>query len=106
LDIGSRREEISVLQELGATDGFIRRPFLYQGSWLGLLAGGLAIGLLSIALWYLQGPLNELLTSYSSGFRLRSLNLVQAAAIVLASGLLGFLGAWLASGHYLRQTRP
>src|SRR3546814_2761402 len=35
LDIQSRREEISVLQLLGATDGFIRRPFLYLGAWYG-----------------------------------------------------------------------
>src|SRR3546814_4071577 len=36
LDIQSRREEISVLQLLGATDGFIRRPFLYLGAWYGI----------------------------------------------------------------------
>src|SRR5690606_15761069 len=36
LDIQSRREEIGVLQLLGATDGFIRRPFLYLGAWYGL----------------------------------------------------------------------
>ena len=44
LDIQSRREEIGVLQQLGATDGFIRRPFLYLGAWYGLAAGALALG--------------------------------------------------------------
>src|SRR5690606_33639495 len=39
LDIQSRREEIGVLQLLGASDGFIRRPFLYLGAWYGLAAG-------------------------------------------------------------------
>ena len=33
LDIQARRDEIGVLQLLGASDGFIRRPFLYLGAW-------------------------------------------------------------------------
>ena len=45
LDIGTRREEIAVMQQLGATDGFIRRPFLYLGFWYGLAAGALALAL-------------------------------------------------------------
>src|SRR3546814_216472 len=49
LDIQSRREEISVLQLLGATDGFIRRPFLYLGAWYGIGAGAIALGLLATA---------------------------------------------------------
>ena len=49
LDIQSRREEIGVLQLLGATDGFIRRPFLYLGAWYGLAAGALALALLTAA---------------------------------------------------------
>ena len=49
LDIQSRREEIGVLQLLGASDGFIRRPFLYLGAWYGLAAGALALALLTAA---------------------------------------------------------
>ncbi len=48
LDIGTRREEIAVMQQLGATDGFIRRPFLYLGFWYGLAAGALALGLVTV----------------------------------------------------------
>ena len=47
LDIQSRREEIGVLQLLGASDGFIRRPFLYLGACYGLVAGALALALLT-----------------------------------------------------------
>ena len=63
LDIQSRREEIGVLQLLGATDGFIRRPFLYLGAWYGLGAGLLALGLLSVAHHYLAPPLAGLAAS-------------------------------------------
>src|SRR5690606_41628493 len=59
LDIGARREEIAVLQHLGATDGFVRRPFLYLGAWYGLAAGLLALLLLAVAGAFLQGPLRS-----------------------------------------------
>src|SRR3546814_16344349 len=60
LDIKSRREEISVLQLLGATDGFIRRPFLYLGAWYGIGDGAIALGLLSTAGHALRDPLAQL----------------------------------------------
>src|SRR5690606_15689932 len=42
LDIFNRREEIEVSKLIGATNAFIRRPFLYSGLWYGLLGAGLA----------------------------------------------------------------
>lgn len=106
LDIQSRKEEIGVLQLLGATDGFIRRPFLYLGAWYGLAAGALAIGLLTLANHYLAPPLAELAASYGSRFTLRGFNALQALLVVLGAGLIGWLGGGLVTGHYLRQTRP
>jgi len=106
LDIQSRREEIGVLQLLGATDGFIRRPFLYLGGCYGLAAGALALGLLTAADVALREPLVELARSYGSGFVLQGFNLHAAAAIVFGAGVLGWLGAGFVTGHYLRQTRP
>lgn len=106
LDIQSRREEIAVLQQLGATDGFIRRPFLYLGLSYGLVAGVLALGLLTAADHALREPLAELARSYGSHFALQGFDLPGALAIVLGAGILGWLGAGLVTGHYLRQTRP
>ncbi|MBE2211476.1 MAG: ABC transporter permease [Xanthomonadaceae bacterium] len=106
LDIQSRKEEIGVLQLLGATDGFIRRPFLYLGAWYGLAAGALAIGLLMLAHHYLAPPLAELAASYGSRFALQGFNPMQALLVVLGAGLLGWLGGGIVTGHYLRQTRP
>jgi cell division transport system permease protein len=106
LDIQSRREEIGVLQHLGATDGFIRRPFLYLGAWYGLAAGALAIGLLTLAAIALRAPLAELAASYGSRFMLEGFDLPTAAGVVIGATLLGWLGAGVVTGHYLRQTRP
>ena len=80
LDIQARREEIGVLQHLGATDGFIRRPFLYLGAWYGLAAGALALALLSTAAIALRAPLAELAASYGSRFSLAGFDLPMALA--------------------------
>lgn len=106
LDIQSRREEIAVLQHLGATDGFIRRPFLYLGAWYGLAAGAVALGLLGLAGIALRDPLARLSDSYASQFALHGFGLLPLLFILLAASALGWLGAGLVTGHYLRQTRP
>jgi cell division transport system permease protein len=106
LEIGNRREEIAVLQQLGATDGFIRRPFIYLGAWYGLAAGLAALALLAGAGLLLQPSLAELSGSYGSRFAPRGPEPLAAGLLLLAATAVGWLGAWLASGHHLRQTRP
>lgn len=106
LDIQARREEIGVLQLLGATDGFIRRPFLYLGACYGTLAGLIALGLLTAAEFALRAPVTELARSYGSTFVLQGFDPIRAAVAVVGAGVLGWLGAGLVTGHYLRQTRP
>jgi cell division transport system permease protein len=106
LDIQSRREELGVLQLLGASDGFIRRPFLYLGAGYGVLAGIVALALLTAADAALRDPLGQLARSYGSGFALQGFDPLQAAVTVVGAGMLGWLGAGLVTGHYLRQTRP
>ncbi len=106
LDIQGRREEIGVLQLLGATDGFIRRPFLYLGAWYGAGAGALALGLLALAGMALRTPVAELAASYGSGFALRGFLPIHAAWVLAGATVLGWLGAGVVTGHFLRQTRP
>ncbi len=106
LDIQGRREEIGVLQLLGASDGFIRRPFLYLGAWYGFGAGLVALGLLGVAGIALRAPLAALADSYGSQFALHGLDLLHGGMVLVGTVLLGWLGAWLVTGHFLRQTRP
>ena len=106
LDIQARRDEIGVLQLLGASDGFIRRPFLYLGAWYGLGAGALALLMLTAANLALDAPLAELSASYGSDFALRGLGAAQAGWVLLGATALGWLGAGVVTGHFLRQTRP
>lgn len=106
LDIQSRSEEIGVLQLLGATDGFVRRPFLYLGAWYGLAAGAIALLVLTAAALALQGPLSQLIASYGSTFRLHGPGFEGALQVLAGATALGWVGAWLATGHHLRSTRP
>lgn len=106
LDIQGRSEEIAVLQQIGATDGFIRRPFLYLGFWYGVAAGALALVLLAVAGLSLQGPLGRLVASYGSSFTMQGPGPSGALLVLAGAGALGWLGAWLATGHHLRATRP
>ena len=74
------------------------------GEWAA--AGAFAIGLLTLAAIALRAPLAELAASYGSGFILRGFDLPMAAGVVLGAAMLGWFGAGLVTGHYLRQTRP
>ena len=58
LDIENRREEIEVTKLIGASNAFVRRPFLYTGLWYGL--GGALVSwiMISLALWGLREPLS------------------------------------------------
>lgn len=53
LTVFARRREINIMKYIGATDWFVRWPFLIEGMVLGLIGSSLAIGVLAIAYDYL-----------------------------------------------------
>jgi cell division transport system permease protein len=106
LSVQNRREEIEVVKLVGATDAFIRRPFLYTGFWYGLLAGALCWIILEISLIWLQQPVANLAGLYQSQFTVSGLNVSQSAKLLLISCGLGLLGSWLSVGRHIRQIEP
>jgi len=105
LDVANRAEEIQVLNMVGAGNSFIRQPFLYSGFWYGLLGALLALLLLSLSMFYLQRPLESLLDAYGNTFEVSGLGGRGMLFVLLAGGLLGFVGAWVSVRRYLRQFR-
>lgn len=103
LQIYAQRDEIEVARLIGATDRFIRRPFLYFGGLQGLFGGLAAWGLSALALALLQGSVSRLAEAYGSHFVLSGLGLLDVAVLLAASGLLGLLGAWVAVIHTQRS---
>ncbi len=106
LDIQSRREEIVVLKLIGATDAFIRRPFLYTGACFGLLGGALAWLLVSLGLWTLSDPVQKLASLYQSDYRLSGLGLEASLVLLFGAMLLGWLGSWWTVARHLGDIEP
>lgn len=106
LAIFNRREEIEVSKLVGATDAFIRRPFLYSGLQQGLLGGLLAVLLINVGLWSLAAPLRDLAGLYDNAALVLEFSARAALVLLLFGGLLGWAGAWLAVGRHLREIEP
>jgi cell division transport system permease protein len=103
LDVANRAHEIEVLHLVGASNGFVRQPFLYLGFWYGLLGALLALILLGLCTAYLEPPLERLLVAYGNAFEFSGLGAVGGLSVLISGGLLGLLGAWVAVQRYLRQ---
>lgn len=106
LAIESRRAEIVVVKLVGGTDGYVARPFLYTGMWYGLAGGLLAWIALTVVLWALSTPVQELLALYESQHQLRGLGLAGTALLLGGSGLLGWLGAFISVRQHLAKIEP
>ncbi len=106
LDIENRRDEIEVTKLIGASNAFVRRPFLWTGLWYGLLGGAMALGLVFIALALLEEPVARLAGLYQGRIEISALNAGESGAIVGVAVLLGLLGSWLTTTRHLRRIEP
>lgn len=103
LQIYAQKAEIEVAQLIGATDRFIRRPFLYFGGIQGLV-GGVAGGLLvTLGAYLLEASVARVAAAYGTTFTLTGLSPLDLLTLVLLSAILGWLGAYFAVGQALRQ---
>ncbi len=106
LAILNRRDEIEVIKLIGGTDGFIRRPFLYEGVLQGLVGAAGAWIVVHTTLVLMADPIRRLASLYASGYELRGLGLLASLGLLAAGGLLGWTGSWLAVGRHLRAIEP
>lgn len=96
----SLREEIAVARLVGATESFVRRPFLYQGGITCAIAAFIAIGLASVALAPLNDALSGLSRTYDALFALHLPSSASLAIYVLAAISLGaFSARWSVTRH-------
>jgi cell division transport system permease protein len=102
LQILTQAAEIEVAQLVGATDGYIRRPFLYLGSAMGALGAGAALMAVAAGAWALEGDVAILAESYGSAFRLALPGWGDSAALVVFAAALGWTGAYLSVSRHLR----
>ena len=106
LDIQNRREEIEVTKLIGASNAFVRRPFLWSGFWYGLFGGLLALGLVEYGLFLLKEPAARLAGLYQSGIDVLALDLRESGSILGIGVLLGLVGSWFAAARHMRRIEP
>jgi len=106
LEIENRRSEIEIMELVGATPAFIRRPFLYTGGWYGLFGGTGAWVLVALALALIQGPVSRLTALYHTQFSLAGLGSTTSLTILSGSLGLGLLGSWISVGRHLSAAQP
>ena len=105
LQVLTQKEEISVSKLLGATNDFIHRPFFYTGALLGLCAGAVALGAVTLALRPLNGAIGEFARLYGSNFQLMPLGGLEITGLLAISAGLGLVGALLSVRRHLARQR-
>ncbi len=106
LDIQNRYQEIIVTKLIGATDAFIRRPFLYGGIWYGMLGGLLAWLIVELGFLSIASPLQKLSLLYQSELGFQTFSLGDFIILVSSSTLLGLAGSWIAVAKHLNKIEP
>lgn len=95
----SRAQEIEIMRLVGASDAFIRWPFVFEGALVGLLGALIALGLLAVA----AEPLSQAMVGFFNVLPLRLGSVARdTALLVLGTGVgLGVIGSWLSVRTYL-----
>lgn len=98
----SQREEIGVARLVGATESFVRRPFLYLGALTCTLAALISLGIARLTLTLLNDALATLARTYDAEF---ALTLPSPAILALCVLIVAALGALSARWSVQRNTR-
>ena len=106
LEILNRRDEIEIINRVGGTAAFIRRPFLYAGSLQGLLGAFVAIILINFSNLALKTPLQELVGLYGTQLELLGLSGEASLTIILIGLMLGWIASRVSVSRHLRQLMP
>jgi cell division transport system permease protein len=101
LAVYARRDEIEIMKLVGATDGYVRAPFLLEGLLQGVLGAAFALGsVLAVQKWLM--PRAQAAFAFAAGMALPRMLPVHCAALLGIGAVVGLLGSWLAVGRFLR----
>jgi cell division transport system permease protein len=103
LQILTQRDEIELCRLIGATHAYIRRPFFYLGSLLGLFGGLAALAIVLSGLMVLNRDLAHLAQAYGSDIHLRFPSSNEMISALAAAVALGWLGAYLSVSRHLLE---
>ena len=101
--IHNRHDEIEVAKLCGATDAFVRRPFLYSGMLQGLFGAMVSCVIVAVAITLLGAPAARLASLYESDLQLVNISIISLVSMLSFGAALGWIGAWIAVTVYLRR---
>ncbi|MDD2863353.1 MAG: permease-like cell division protein FtsX [Methylococcales bacterium] len=105
LELHTRKDEIVIAKLVGATNGFVQRPFLYTGFWIGFFSGVSAWFIVTIMMLILKQPVEKLSMLYNSSFHLQFMGFFETLALILLSSTLGVVGSWVVVRLQLQQMK-
>ncbi len=106
LNIFARRDTINVMKLIGATDGFIMRPFLNGGIILGLFGALLSLILSALLVWRLTDIVIKVVDLFGITFHIQGFLWDEVLLVILVAAMIGWLAAWLATDQHLRRLTP
>lgn len=106
MTIESRRDEIVVSKLVGATDAWVRRPFLYSGFWFGVCGAVMGWILAEAGIMLIEGPLQQLVRLYLNNYEVQGLGFGSSVMLLVCGTLLGLLGSWIAVSRHLSDIEP
>jgi len=106
LELHNRRDEVVIAKLVGATNGFIHRPFLYSGFWIGFFSGVAAWFIVTIIMLILKQPVEKLSGLYDDAFHVLFFGFTETLALLFISSVLGVVGSWIVLHFQLRQLKP
>lgn len=106
LGITNRAEEIEIIDQVGGTHAFIRRPFLYAAAVQCLLGALLAWGLTNTTLYVLAKPVSRLAILYESDFRVGWVGPAVALLVAVVAVLLGLIASRFTVDRHLDSLAP
>lgn len=98
----SRRLEISIMKSVGATNGFVRVPFLVEGALIGCISGLISSGLVALAYNYMMNVISGMMTSFSPLSMLVVIPWIIFAFIAIGI-LFGLAGGFISISKYLNK---
>ena len=104
LTVHARRKEISIMKYVGATNSFIRWPFLVEGVIIGVIAGAISVGIIGLAYTYIVGQI-----SGTSFFEIANIKFIEFSSmsellilVYLGLGIgVGAIGSTISMKKYL-----
>lgn len=102
LTVFNRRKEIGIMKYIGATDSFIKAPFIIEGMTIGLLSAAAAFGVVSWGYIMLERFVNSANIGIAAMLPYRGTAVLLGVLFVVMGGLIGIAGSMVSIKRYLK----